>query len=252
MPKYQVLFCTDFKRWDVSVKEIPSSRIIDDKLEEKCRQDWEKDLKEAKNNGQWLWDSETYRLEEVIRKGRRITFLVSTIPFSVRIEMNKHSGKIEKLGPRYAPMGMYCSCFVRSSDNYLLFIEKSSRLRTNRKHSFVGGIFSKSEKILGNGNDLFSEVLKEVFEEITVGRTDVARITLKAGYVSENFNVCLIFDVRLKLTAEKIIESFKAASTADHPETKNIISVPDGSINKIIRFLPKRDYPKFHLFSLDK
>jgi len=231
----------------IDVKEVASSRKIDPKLEGLCRQRWQEFLQQAKNQNKKLWDSEIYRLESFDKRNNSLELKVSVIPFSVRLGMNDCVNEVKKLGESYAAFGLYTSCFVITADNKYLFIEKSGHYFTNRKISFIGGVLSKTEQVIAGGDDLYQSVLSEVTDELEIDGNIVDSMALRAGFISENYNVCMLFTVNLKKSFLEIRSQFKAN---DDGEAASIIGVDAAELPNFALTLPKKDWPKFEIAGL--
>lgn len=242
-----VLFLGNWSPNNVFVKEVDSTRVIDHNLEARCKQTWDAMLVEAAQTNKKLWDCDVYRFESMSNDSEKLNLFFSTIPFSVRLGMNMHTNEIKKLGITYASQGIFTSCFVRTSDNMYIFIEKSEHYFTHKKISFVGGIVSKSERVLTSGKDLFKGVEKEVLEEIGVSARDIRDIHLRIGYRSENFNVCLLFEVLVSLAFSEVLKLF----TKNHDdEAKKIIGFSVGDITPHLSSFEPKDTVKFRLLEL--
>lgn len=224
----KTLFKGNFKPEDVIIREVKSTRKTDKDLEKLAAGKWQEIVEKARLENKKIWDSEVYRLEKVVSNDKT-TLYVSTIKYSARIAMREFTGEIKKLGLKYAPLGIYSSCFIKTSDNKYLFIKKSDKYFTTRKYSFVGGVLSKSEKIIKNGKDLFESVKREINEEIKVSSKNISSLILKAGYITETFNFCLVFEAKINKTYKEVIENFKR-SNAGGGEALSIVGVaPSGT-----------------------
>lgn len=246
--KIKTLFKGNLRPEDVIIREVKSGRKIDKDLEKLAAGKWQEIVEKAHLENKKVWDSEIYRLEKVISNGAT-TLWVSTIKYSTRVAMREFTELIKKLGLKYAPMGMYSSCFVKTSDDKYLFIEKSDKYFTTRKYSFIGGVISKSEKIIKDDKDLFESVKREINEEIKVPSKNISSLILKAGYVTETFNFCLVFEAKLKVTVEELKEIFYKKKI---DEAVNIIGIERDQLPDFIAMLPENDRPKFKVIGLFK
>lgn len=243
----QVLFSGQWNSDSVSVSETTSSRVIDQNLESVAKETWQKMLREAFATSRKLWDSEIYRLEatEISEQGLSLSF--STIPFSIRLALNKHTEQIKHLGDTYAPKGLYTSCLVTTLDNRHVFIEKSDKYFTSKKYAWVGGVLSKTEKEILSGEDLFGVTKTEVKEELGISEEDVTSIKLLSGFLSENWNVCLLFMVHLNLTALELQERFAKNSDG---EAVNLFFTEKDNLQKTIDIFDEKDRVKFAVLGL--
>lgn len=230
---------------DVVVSEVSSSRELDEKLEDLSQATWQSMTEEASLKGQKLWDSEIYRLENAEESGRVLSF--STIPFSTRIGMNSHSGYVKELGLAYAPKGLYTSCVVSTTDGHYIFIEKSKAYFTKKKYAWVGGILSKTERRISSGKDLFGTVRTEVTEELGAQEEDVVANILSSGYISENWNVCLLFEIELNLRVDELQNLFKKQSD---DEAVALLCIKQNSLLKEIDLFDNKDKVKFAVLGL--
>ena len=245
--KYKIVFTSDLRSDKVNIKEIASRRRVGNELEKISKNKWKQLVIKAKSDGKKLWESEVYRFETVKFSGGNLNFTVSTIPFSVRLGMNSFTDRVKKLGLDFASLGLFSSCFVLTKDKKYLFIEKSDKYYTNRKYSFIGGVISKSERVLKNGQDLFGVVAKEIVEESTISPSKIRNLRLRDGYITENYNFCLLFEAELKVTFKELKESF---SKKKIDEALNIIGIGRKELPDFIKKLPDKDLPKFEILNL--
>ena len=243
----QILFCSQLRAQNVTIGEISSSRLLDNNLEKLCESKWGEMLASAEAQGKKLWDSEVYRFESASVRNTLLSLKVSVISFSVRLAMNSYTMLIKSLGIKYAPLGMYTSCFMETSDGVFLFIEKSNKYFTTKRISFVGGVLSKTEKKLLVGDDLFNEVLKEIKEEIGIDSIDIKEHILRCGYITENYNICLLFEVTLNKSFEEVGRNFKD-KTDD--EATRLIGVKKSELATFMETLEKKDAVKFKILDL--
>lgn len=243
----QVFFQGDWSPETVITDEINSTRVIDNDFERMLISSWENTLKVAKEKNQKIWDSIIYRFESSEISLQKLYLYLSIIPFSIRLEINKHTEKIKQLGQQYSPKGMFSSCFVKTSDGHMVFVEKSNVYVTQKKYALVGGVFSKSELIINSGNDLFESVRREVVEELGVDKEHIIENILKMGYLTENWNVCFLFSVQLSLTKKELLERFKKYSD---DEVKDLIFFTNENIKDSLNLFEPKDKIKFALLKV--
>ncbi len=243
----EVLFNGTWISDDISVCVKTSTRRLDNLLEKDSKETWEKMSTEALSRGSQLWDSNVYRFEDVKEKDGKIVLYFSTIPFSIRLGMNKHTNSVKKLGKDYASMGLFSSCLVKTADNHFVFIEKSNKFYTDKKYSWVGGIFSESEKTLNNGDDLLSAVKAEIREELGLKDEHIETTTLSAGYVTENWNACLLFNAKVTVTAEQLIAIFNKKNDG---EAKGLFFIPSDLVQQKVQMFEEKDKEKFVILGL--
>ncbi len=211
------------------IRDVVSTRKIDKDLEVFCKNMWNEMLVEAKNENKKLWDSEIYRFESISESGDIIDLEISTIPFSAVVSMNKYIKEADDFDISFAPLGMFTSCFVKTSDDKYLFIEKSNKFYTKKKISFIGGTLSKTEKVIKNGIDLFGEVIKEIKEELGLSEEDIETVIFNNAYETKNFSVCLLFDVMLNCSLEQIKNKFNLQNDG---EAVRIIDVDSNKLSE--------------------
>lgn len=184
------------------------NRKINKALESKCKKIWSEIKKESYKSGKEVWDSIVYRLNNIEVRNDAIRLHLGTIPFSTRLALNQCTNDLITLGEGYHPMALYTSVFVKTKDNYYVFIEKSDKLHSNRRTSFVGGILSKSEKIVNNGQDLFESVRNELVEELGLDIDKLRRFRMLGGFINRTLNVCLLFKCNLSLGMKDVEKAF--------------------------------------------
>lgn len=243
----RVLFQGDWSPETVITDEINSTRVIDSDFERVLISSWGDTLKVADEKNQKIWDSTIYRFESCKVSSQKLHLDLSTIPFSIRLEMNKYTDKIKQLGLLYSPRGMFNSCLVKTSDDYAVFVEKSNVYVTQKKYAWVGGVFSKSEFIINSGNDLFESAKREIVEELGVEKEYIIENILKMGYLTENWNVCFLFSVQLSLTKKELSERFRKYSD---DEVKNLIFFTYENIKNSLNLFEPKDKIKFALLKI--
>lgn len=239
----EILFNGSWSKSDVSIQETTSSRIISNEIEDLAQKSWKESLFEAKKKGQKIWDSLIYRFEDSQVKNETLRLSVSTIKYSTRVGMNRLTARIKSLGVSYAPQGMFSSCLVKTKEGKYIFIKKSNKYWTNKKVSWVGGIFSQDEVPLAHGEDLFKAVKNEVCEEIGIPYKYLDDTRLHFGFLTRNWNVCLLFKINLSLTADEIEDYYDKYSD---DEASGILFV-DKNLTEIWKEMPSRDKVKFEL-----
>jgi len=244
---YKILWNKQYSSEQVFLSEISSTRLIDETLEEKCHSQWEQLVTKAKAEGKHIWDSEVYRFESIDAKENLLDFKVSTIPFSIRRSMNSFVPEIEQLGFDYAARGMYTSCFIVTSDSKYVFIEDGGKYLDRRPIMFVGGVLSKSEKIIKDGTDLFNEAQKECIEETGCNQENIKSVYLNAGYITDSYSVCLLFTINLTCTFHELSQQFVLHNDG---EAKNLIAVNESEIAPFGKSLHTKEHIKFILKGL--
>jgi hypothetical protein len=214
---------------NLKIREVVSTRNIDPDIEVVCQKTWGKMMAEAKKENKKLWDSEIYRFESISQDGDNINFNIATLPFSVVVSMNKYIKENPDFNKNFAPFGMFTSCFVKTTDDKYLFIEKSNKFYTKKKISFIGGTLSKTEKEICNGEDLFEEVVKEIKEELGLSEKNVKSVLFQSAYETENFSVCLLFNVLLDCSFEQVQKKFDFSNDG---EALRIIAVDSNKLSE--------------------
>lgn len=214
-PEIKILFQGNWTEKDIVIKEVPTTRKTDTKLEERISTDWRDVLEQAAKTKREIWDSALYRLEEVIAVDNSLHFKLSTIVFSARLMMKKYTAEIKRLGFEYSPRGIFNSCLVETTDGYFVFIKKSQKYFSTKEYAWVGGVLSKDEREIKSGQDLFASARREVVEELGVSFLQIDETVLKIGYLTENWNVCLLFSIKLSLSKTEVLEIFRSNSDGE-------------------------------------
>lgn len=214
-PEIKIFFSGSWSEKEIFIKEVPSTRKSNAKLEEKIATDWRDVLEQATKTKREIWDSALYRLEEVVAVDNYLHFKLSTISFSTRLMMKKNTAEIKQLGFEYSPCGMFASCLVETIDGYFVFIKKSQKYFGSKEYAWVGGVLSKDEGEIKSGRDLFLAARREVVEELGVSSAEMNETVLKVGYLTENWNVCLLFSIKLLLSKTELLEVFKNNSDGE-------------------------------------
>lgn len=204
----KILVKGNFSRDDV-VCEFSSvtGRKIDPEIEEKAIQIWQQKLEKAEAEGKKMWDQPVYRLDSFKISIGKCTLVLSSIPFSIRSSVQEFTQILADKGDEYLPMALYSSIFIETSDHKFIFGEKSDIYQSNRKFSYIGGVFNPPDKPLNA--DPFSAALNEVEEEIGIDRADIKDITLMGILKTVSGNAAMIFYCRLNLSAKEILSKFQ-------------------------------------------
>jgi len=210
-----------------------SSRKIDPVIEDKAIQIWKSKVKEAKAAGKKIWDQPVYRLEKYRTAGNKCELEFSTISFSIRSSIKDFTEELVKKGGGYLPMAVYSSIFIEAADGNFVFGEKSDKYVANRKYSYIGGVFNRSDA--DKEVDLFAAALGEVKEELGVKQRDIKDARLLGALRSESCNVAMVFYCRLKLDRKEILAKF---GQQNDNEMKNLFfarrrDLRDVGVNKI-------------------
>ena len=242
-----ILFDGRWTAQNIEVNEIQSTRLVDRNLESALSVSWNNTVDAARKEGKKVWDSDVYRFEHLELSMEKLYLYFSIIPFSVRLEMNKYTEKIRQLGQSYGAKGLFSSCLVKTVDGYFVFVLKSDTYLTQKKYAWVGGVLSKSEEIIRSGSDLFRSAEREVFEELGVKKEHITETTLRVGYLTENWNVCLLFFVQLSLTKNELQKQFESFSD---DEAKDLVFINENDNNDSLSIFEEKDRIKFVLMGV--
>lgn len=233
--KPKILFQASFSKNEVICEYLPESqRKIDPLIEKLAKQIWQGNLKAAQKLGKKMWDQPVYRLGNFVidRDVCRLTF--SVIPFSIRIGLMDFSDKLAKKGKDYFPMATYSSIFIETADGKFIYGVKSDKFVTNRRFSYIGGVFNRAESD-GFTPPLFESAVDEVREELGVLTKDIEKFKLIGAFRSRTGNVGLIFYCKLK---HSVSSAQKVFAKKHDLELKNLAIVEksdlkDFCVNKI-------------------
>ncbi len=237
----KILFQGSFSAQDVTCKfHKVSSRKIDPGIEEKTKQIWQQKLKEAKKQGKKIWDQPVYRLERFQVDGNVCQLELSTIPFSIRSSIKEFTDDLAKKGEEYLPMAIYSSIFIETADHDFVFGEKSDKYVTNRKYSYIGGVFNKSAD--KNDKNLFAAASDEIKEELGIEDKDVEEIRLFGALRTESGNLALVLYCQLKLTKNEVIKKFEKRNELEmenlfFAKKDEVRSVAENKIGKELEFV---------------
>jgi len=243
----KVFFTGHWSSKDIHVSRKKSSRIIDPSLEKKALLSWQIMMQRAKAQGSKLWDSDVYRFEESKAKGKELNLVFSVIPFSIRLGMNELTPEIKDLGYDFASRGIFSSCLIRTNDSKYVFIEKSSKYYTQKKYAYVGGVLSQSEYSLQTGEDLFFSVKKEISEELGISETEISSMFLRLGYLTENWNVCFLFEALINKSSKELANLFIVHNDG---EAQAVVFIESENLQKKINIFEPKDQAKFMLLNL--
>jgi len=211
--------------------EVTSSRLTNLILDKKLIGSWKELQKKAAKNNKKIWESELYRLERVCVFDGNLDIVLSTIPFSVRKMTTSFLSEVLNLGEGYFSKGMFSSIFVKTTDNLYSFLKKSDRYESRNNYSFVGGTYSKTEKIIRNSHDFFESAKKEMYEEINITPENIIFFNLISVFITSQTHVCCLFYCSLNLSSGELTKKYQ--SNHDR-ESSELIELP---VEKIMGFL---------------
>ena len=227
-----ILFSRKYKVDNVQFKfEEVSNRKQSEALEDKCKTEWQIMLENAEKEGKKVWDQDVFRLES-FNVDTNVNLNFSTIPFSVRYAMNKFTDDVLALGQEYYPMACDSAIFVKTADGKYVFIQKSDKLLSRRKFSFIGGVFNRAkDKTFSENNELFNSAITEINEELGIQLSIDNNLELRGAFINQTCNVCFVFEHTLELTEEQIQESF--AKNHDE-EVESLIFVEPNNLEDFV------------------
>lgn len=185
-----------------------SNRKIDFEIENEIDKNWRKYEKIRKKEGGMIWDSITYRLENLKEEGCKVNVLLGEINFFKRIGARFSLDKIEKLGEDYYPMGIYLAAIIETKDNYFLLGNLTKNTTAVNKNNLIGGILSKDEMPVKDSNDIFESLCNEIFEELNIKKEKIQDMFLKSIILSERLAAGFIFYVKLNVNREDVENTF--------------------------------------------
>src|SRR4030042_3758405 len=205
----KILFKGKFSKNEIVSKyNKVSLRCVDPVIENKAKQIWQNKVREARIAGKKIWDQPVYRLDDFFVDKNKCGLKFSTIPFSIRISIKDFTDELFYKGEKYLPMAVYSSIFVETSDGKFIFGEKSDKYATNRKYSYIGGVFNKSLEY-DDEVDPFAASCNEVIEELGIDTKDIESFFLLGALRTESCNVALVFYCKLKLIKDEVIKKFR-------------------------------------------
>ena len=87
----------------------------------------------------------------------------------------------------------------------------------------------------------------EVTEELGLQEETLPEPALMSGYLTENWNVCLLFYQRIKIASDQLSTIFKQRSDG---EAKQLVIIPKDESQKHINLFEPKDQIKFALLNI--
>lgn len=241
-----IYFSREFQEDQISIQvKTQSSRLVDPQLEKKVLVGWKELTANAAKNNRKIWDSELYRLENVAVSNHSLKVILSTIPFSRRKMTTVFLPEVLNLGEEYFSKGMFSSIFVKTSDDQYCFLKKSGKYEARNEYSFVGGAYSKTEKIIKNNKDFFDAAKKEIYEEINIVPNDIKNFNLISIFITSQTHVCCLFYCCLDLTLSELRQKYELNYDL---ESSEIIFLPLNEVNEFLSEKIPGDVIKLELF----
>jgi hypothetical protein len=226
-------FIHPYEPTQVKIAWTQSSREIRPEVEAAIASTWQK---ESARPGIHLFDGPMCRLENVEARDDSLSLLLSPVSYKIFVGTNLHNPHLAKTFGRNVlanPVGL--SALLCSADDYLLLGRRSGAVAyyPNRIHPFAGCL-EPGEKI-----DLFSEIRRELREELSFSDADVKSLQLIG--LSEDISIYqpeFLFAVRSTRTRGQI------ESHLDPGEHRGILAIPatrdavDQELKSIKTFTP--------------
>lgn len=221
----------DFK---ISFSET-SNRKTDSKLETQAKEEWKNILENAQKSGLKPWDGTYYRLENLneLEKGSQI-LKISTVKYSQLRAFQKL--EVSKNYPtEYHTLHISTLGIVITSDNHYIFGFRERSLN-NTKITFIGGGLQPDELEVKKAQDIETNMLKEIREEINVDSSLIDKTEFnKIVHAIERMNIFIIFDIKLKISRDEVLELFENIKDKEHDR---LIFVKDSDIKQFSKNLP--------------
>ncbi|HBI17663.1 MAG: hypothetical protein UR60_C0006G0034 [Candidatus Moranbacteria bacterium GW2011_GWF2_34_56] len=185
-----------------------SNRKIDFEIENKIDKKWKEYEGEKKQEGGMIWDAVTYRLEDLKVRENKLNITLGEIKYSKRIGARWFLDKLEKLGEKYYPRGVYLASIVKTKDECYVMGDLSGKTLVLSDVSLVGGVLSKDEGIIEKSDDIFKALQREIKEELNINKENLEDIYLKAVILTERLAIGFIFCVNLNMNMENVQSNF--------------------------------------------
>ena len=183
-----------------------SKRQTTGDIEEIIAEAWLEIETKAKNENQMLWNGEGLRLDNLKQENDKLILYTSPSDFKTHTCLGRNINKIEKLGMAYFSAGLIIGGFVETSDNYFIFIDRSTKSISRSRIDFIGGIMDKVNA--GNGLDLLSHSYQEIEEEINITQSQIESNTILGLVLCNSGNVIIVTSTKLKIKYEEVMEYF--------------------------------------------
>jgi len=234
MRKPKILLKKKINFNEVFIVEESSNRRADPLLDKKAMVIWQERLIEAEKNNQRAWDSVTYRLNSFNFKKGKFLLNCGLMNFSLRNTL-KSMPELDSYSEDYLPKGLAIGGFIETTDNYFIFgIRSGKTLGGKGDVDFIGGILSKDEKVVENGEDLKTVLFSEIVEEIGIGRENILTSFILGLISSESGNVIILAYSTTNLSKQQVLESFKDMGDE---EMANLIFVKKDKLEDFLKSL---------------
>jgi 8-oxo-dGTP pyrophosphatase MutT (NUDIX family) len=167
---------------------------------------WEQRVREAQSGGFKIWDGTYYRVtnvEEFEEAQRPINLRLETISYRY-IATYRHLHKEHALNGLLPLYHLATAALLRTRDGWYLF----GRRAKDGSVDLIGGGAQRDELLVTHGRDLEANIVKEIREEVGIGRSDIGRIVGIGLLLSSTSNVLVIMHVELQLSRQAAEEAF--------------------------------------------
>lgn len=234
MIKSEIILKRKFNANDLQVEIMQTSnRVIAEELEMRARQAWGEIIEDAKAKGVELWDGEPYRLDNLaeIREGN-LNLKLSTIKFSTMAGYIALTRQIEITEAQYTNH-ISTAGLIKTRDGLYVFGIRGNTYH-NSKVDFIGGGLNRSEIIVKSGEDIATNLIREMKEEANIEEQDIALMEGLGILLSDRMNVLIMFEVELKINQDELQNIFR--DRLDH-EMAELVFVKEEELERFLKDL---------------
>lgn len=213
-----------------------SNRFIDPELEAEAKAEWERILQKAHADGLKPWDGIYYRLENIdeVRNGSR-KIKLSTVRYS-QIRAFQRLKVSEKYTPEFFTYHISTVGPVITKDGFYVFGFREKTLNANQT-TFIGGGLQPDEIKVEKGEDIETNMFKEIKEELGIDKKYIKTSKLiKIINVIERMNAFLIFEIELELTKEEVEMYYDKLEDKEH---ESLLFIHKDELKKFSGTLPE-------------
>jgi hypothetical protein len=164
---------------DIEVSNSDTSNLeISPEMAGRIDELWDAMLHKAEAQGKRIWNGTTARVDDLeVISDRKLKITFAPLDFKTRECMRQLPGFWEWPEHRWRKGGVVMA-FVRTSDNYYVFVALSGKSLNERAYEMLGGVVGDTF-VIRSGHDLYEVIYQEVEEQAAIQREHITSCILR-------------------------------------------------------------------------
>ena len=231
MNHWKILLNEPFSFENIQISVVDTWFEYEPEIQSQIDSIWQAKVKESEEKGLRIWDGNNYRFAGFSRNDWVLTVQMEYVKYRTvasRFFPDTLLETIQQYPDSLRGNGLFVGGFIHSSDNFLIFGERSGKyLNVEGKPEIIGWVLQPDEIIVNNIHDVFDGFLKELSEEAGISRESVQKQSFVGIVATMNYNIGLIFSVKINKTHSEILEDFQKNNDG---EMRNLLCIPENEV----------------------